>query len=95
MSNFDVSEYLINNIDKSNKTMVILRNKEYLSLSTCHIDNKKLFVYLDEVHTRGSDLKLSLIAHSIVTLGRNMNKDKLMQAVMRLRDLDFKQLIVI
>ncbi|CAF4664694.1 unnamed protein product [Rotaria sp. Silwood2] len=106
MSNFDVCKYLIKKIDKrfdgivyfsdkNNKIMVILRNEEYFPLSTCHIDNKKLFVYLDEVHTRGTDLKLPLTAHGIVTLGKNMNKDKLMQAVMRLRDLDSKQLVVL
>lgn len=105
MSNFDVSKYLIKKIDKrfdeivyfsdkNNRIMVILRNNESLPLPTCHIDNKKLFVYLDEVHTRGTDLKLPLTAHGIVTLGKNMTKDKLMQAVMRLRDLDFKQSIV-
>ena len=106
MSNFDVSEHLIRKIhsrfegvvhfsDKSNKIMVILTNGDYLPLSVCHIDNKKLFVYLDEVHTRGTDLKLPLTAHGIVTLGKNMNKDKLLQAVMRLRDLEFKQSIVL
>ncbi|CAF4655911.1 unnamed protein product [Rotaria sp. Silwood2] len=106
MSNFNVSKYLIERIDErfsgivyfsdeSNKIMVILRNEESFPLSTCHIDNKKLFVYLDELHTRGTDLKLPLTAHGIVTLGKNMKKDKLMQAVMRLRDLDFKQSIVL
>ncbi|CAF3987803.1 unnamed protein product, partial [Rotaria sordida] len=87
MSNFDVCKSLIKKIDE--------RNEEYLPLSTCHIDNKKLFVYLDEVHTRGTDLKLPLTARGIVTLGKNMNKDKLMQAVMRLRDLDFKQSVIL
>ncbi|CAF3989538.1 unnamed protein product, partial [Rotaria sp. Silwood1] len=81
--------------DKSNQIMIILRNEEYLPLSACHIDNKKLFVYLDEVHARGTDLKLPLTARGIVTLGKNMNKDKLMQAVMRLRDLDYKQSVVL
>ncbi|CAF2921607.1 unnamed protein product [Rotaria sp. Silwood2] len=106
ISNFDVCKYLIKKIDKrfdgivyfsdkNNKIIVILRNEEYFPLSTCHIDNKKLFVYLDEVHTRGTDLKLPLTARGIVTLGKNMNKDKLMQAVMRLRELDFKQSIVL
>lgn len=106
MSNLDVSKYLIKNIDKrfdgivyfsdkTNKIMVILKNEESLPLSACHIDNKKLFVYLDEVHTRGTDLKLPLTANGIVTLGKSMNKDKLMQAVMRLRDLDFKQSVVL
>ncbi|CAF1198957.1 unnamed protein product [Rotaria sordida] len=106
MSNFDVSKYLIKKIDKrfdgivyfsdkNNKIMVILRNEESFPLSTCHIDSKKLFVYLDEAHTRGTDLKLPLTARGIVTLSKNMNKDKLMQGVMRLRDLDFKQSIVL
>ncbi|CAF1400387.1 unnamed protein product [Rotaria sordida] len=105
MNNFHVSKYLINKIDEKfrgiiyfsdedNKIMVILRNGESLPLSTCHIDNKELFVYLDEINTRGTDLKLPLTANGIVTLGKNMSKDKLMQAVMRLRDLDFKQSIV-
>ncbi|CAF0964891.1 unnamed protein product [Didymodactylos carnosus] len=102
MSNFDVAKYLIKMIDKNfdeivyfydrnNKIMFVLRNEENISLSTCHADKKKLFVYLDEIHTRGSDLRLPLTARGIVTLGRGMNKDKLMQATTRLRDLDFKQ----
>ncbi|CAF1307775.1 unnamed protein product, partial [Rotaria sp. Silwood1] len=106
MTNMDVSKYLIKNIDKrfdgivyfsdnNSKIMVILRREECVPLSACHIDNKKLFVYLDEAHTRGTDLKLPLTARGVVTLGKNMNKDKLMQAVMRIRDLDFKQSIVI
>ena len=64
--------------DTSNKIMVILRTEEYVPLSACHIDNKKLFVYLDEVHTSRTDLKLPLTARGIVTLGKKMNKDKLM-----------------
>ncbi|CAF1555422.1 unnamed protein product, partial [Rotaria sordida] len=81
-------------LDNDNKIMVILRDGESLLLSTCHIDNKELFVYLDEIHTREADLKLPLVANGIVTLGKNMSKDKLMQTVMRLRDLNFKQSMV-
>ena len=104
MNNSDVSKYLVEKIDrrfdgvvyfcdKTNQIMVALRNDQYVPLAACHIDNKKLFVYLDEVHTRGTDLKLPLTARGIVTLGKNMNKDKLMQAVMRLRDLDSNQAV--
>lgn len=106
MSNLDVSKYFIRNIDcrfegvvyfsdKTNRIMVILKSEECLPLSSCHIDSRKLFVYLDEAHTRGTDLKLPLTALGIVTLGKQMNKDKLMQAVMRLRDLDYKQSIIL
>ena len=58
-SNFDGIVYLD---DKSNKLMVILRNNNTIPLQTCHIDKKRLFVYLDEVHTRGVDLKVPLVA---------------------------------
>ncbi|CAF1297009.1 unnamed protein product [Rotaria sp. Silwood1] len=105
MNNFNVSQYLINKIDtrfrgivyfsdEDNKIMVILRDGKSLPLSTCHINNKEVFVYLDQIHTRGTDLKLPLTANRIVTLEKTMSKDKLMQAVMHLRDLDFKQSIV-
>lgn len=60
-------------------------------LATCHLDKKELFAYYDEIHTRGHDLKLPLRSQGIVTLCRNLNKDKLMQAMMRLRQLEQQQ----
>jgi hypothetical protein len=42
-------------------------------------------VYLDDVHTRGTDLKLPLGYHACVTLGRGITKDCLVQACMRMR----------
>lgn len=46
---------------------------------------QKCLVYLDDVHTRGSDFRLSPGTCAAVTLGRRMQKDKLVQACMRMR----------
>lgn len=39
------------------------------------------FVYLDEVHTRGTDLKLPAGTRAAVTLGPKLTKDKLVQGI--------------
>ncbi|KAF8475089.1 hypothetical protein BDZ91DRAFT_675137 [Kalaharituber pfeilii] len=44
-------------------------------------------VYLDEAHTRGTDLKLPGDCIAAVTLGPKLTKDKLVQACMRMRNL--------
>ncbi|KAL1693689.1 hypothetical protein GGG16DRAFT_88362 [Schizophyllum commune] len=47
----------------------------------------KTLVYLDEAHTRGTDLKLPEGTRALVTLGPKLTKDKLMQGCMRMRKL--------
>jgi hypothetical protein len=42
----------------------------------------KTFVYLDEAHTRGTDLKLPLGSRAAVTLGPKLTKDKLVQGML-------------
>eukprot|EP00929_Paragymnodinium_shiwhaense_P027567 TRINITY_DN16159_c0_g2_i1.p1 TRINITY_DN16159_c0_g2~~TRINITY_DN16159_c0_g2_i1.p1 ORF type:complete len:3364 (-),score=863.27 TRINITY_DN16159_c0_g2_i1:158-10249(-) len=42
-------------------------------------------LYLDDEHTRGSDFKLPVGHRAAVTLGKGLQKDKLTQAVMRMR----------
>ncbi|KAF3484464.1 uncharacterized protein GIQ15_03788 [Arthroderma uncinatum] len=44
-------------------------------------------VYLDEAHTRGTDLKLPVDYRAAVTLGPGLTKDRLVQACMRMRKL--------
>ncbi|KAH7263807.1 hypothetical protein BKA59DRAFT_520863 [Fusarium tricinctum] len=44
-------------------------------------------VYIDEAHTRGTDLKLPTYAEGAVTLGISSTKDQIVQAAMRLRQL--------
>ncbi|PHH88387.1 hypothetical protein CDD83_7603 [Cordyceps sp. RAO-2017] len=51
-------------------------------------------VFLDEAHTRGTDLRLPLDYRAAVTLGANLTKDKLVQACMRMRRLGQGQSVV-
>ncbi|CAG7937273.1 unnamed protein product [Penicillium salamii] len=61
-------------------------------LATPFADNmKNCLVYLDEAHTRGTDLKLPQDARGALTLGLNQTKDHTVQAAMRLRQLGTTQ----
>ncbi|OKL58449.1 hypothetical protein UA08_06149 [Talaromyces atroroseus] len=52
------------------------------------------YVFLDEAHTRGIDLRLPPTYRAAVTLGAGMTKDKLVQACMRMRKLGKGQSVV-
>ncbi|KAI3390839.1 hypothetical protein diail_8557 [Diaporthe ilicicola] len=54
----------------------------------------KCLVFLDEAHTRGTDLKLPEKYRAAVTLGANLTKDRLLQACMRMRRLGHGQSVV-
>ncbi|KAI6313641.1 hypothetical protein MCOR30_010221 [Pyricularia oryzae] len=51
-------------------------------------------VFLDEAHTRGTDLKLPVYYRAAVTLGPALTKDRLIQACMRMRQLGKGQSIL-
>ncbi|KXH26599.1 hypothetical protein CSIM01_02900 [Colletotrichum simmondsii] len=51
-------------------------------------------VFLDEAHTRGTDLKLPAGYRAAVTLGANLTKDRLVQACMRMRKLGKGQSVI-
>ncbi|KAJ4418631.1 hypothetical protein N0V82_005422 [Gnomoniopsis sp. IMI 355080] len=51
-------------------------------------------VFLDEAHTRGTDLRLPEYYRAAVTLGANLTKDRLVQACMRMRKLGKGQSLV-
>ena len=53
--------------DETNIMKVLLCNAEIIPLSACPLDKSELFIYLDEVHTRGTDLKFPTNAKGIVT----------------------------
>ena len=52
-------------------------------------------VYLDEIHTRGTDLRLPKDARAAVTLGPKLNKDKLVQGMRVTPNHLFKLLLVV
>lgn len=107
MNNYQAASYLSVRLDKrfkgivyfdddSGNIMVLLReNSQIFPIAACHLSKLEIFVYLDDVHTRGTDLVMPLNARAILTLGRDMNKDKFMQAAMRLRQLDYQQSVFI
>lgn len=67
---------------------------EYLRTSSHASRLDRCIVFLDEVHTRGIDLKLPKHYRAAVTLGANLVMDRLVQACMRLRKLGHGQTVV-
>lgn len=54
-------------------------------------DMSRCLLYLDDIHTRGSDFRLPLDTRALLTLGKGMPKDKFLQACMRMRQLGVGQ----
>ncbi|KAI5862288.1 hypothetical protein GGS23DRAFT_610982 [Durotheca rogersii] len=54
----------------------------------------RCLVFLDEAHTRGTDLKLPSDYRAAVTLGAGLTKHRLVQACMRMRKLEHGQSVV-
>ena len=67
--------------DKDDNVMVLTRDdkRETLTASSFQTRMDRCLVYLDEVHTRGTDLKLPKDTCAAVTLGPRLVKDKLVQ----------------
>ncbi|MCJ1386870.1 hypothetical protein MMC17_009998 [Xylographa soralifera] len=69
-------------------------NTEYLMISPFAKQMDQCLIYLDEAHTRGTDLSLPSNYRAAVTLGPNLTKDRLVQACMRMRKLGKGQSVV-
>ncbi|KAL9051900.1 MAG: hypothetical protein Q9162_005738 [Coniocarpon cinnabarinum] len=82
--------------DRNDKAMLVHRNGHYIPLlgSPYQDDLENCLVYLDEAHTRGTDLKLPAGAAAALTLGPGQTKDHTVQAAMRLRQLGTTQSVV-
>ncbi|KAL2856357.1 hypothetical protein BJX68DRAFT_253486 [Aspergillus pseudodeflectus] len=76
-----------------NKPWVVYRNNKRVPLfaSPFADDMRDCVVYLDEAHTRGTDLKLPPDALGALTLSLSQTKDHTVQAAMRLRQLGATQ----
>ncbi|KAF5539467.1 hypothetical protein FMEXI_8957 [Fusarium mexicanum] len=82
--------------DKNSRIMVRARFQKSpvpLLASSFADSLDKCVVYIDEAHTRGTDLKLPIYAQGAVTLGISSTKDQITQAAMRLRQLATTQSI--
>ncbi|KEF56127.1 uncharacterized protein A1O9_07708 [Exophiala aquamarina CBS 119918] len=102
MTNYDLAKKLLEldttapaaiYFDEDNRAMVTYRGRKTLPLvASPFADNLgECLVYLDESHTRGTDLKFPPGAHGAVTLSLGQTKDQILQVVMRLRQLGTTQ----
>ncbi|KAK7420617.1 hypothetical protein QQZ08_010309 [Neonectria magnoliae] len=83
--------------DRNSRIMVRARfqkNPVPLLASPFAENIEQCVVYIDEAHTRGTDLKLPAHAKGAVTLGLGQTKDQTVQAAMRLRQLGSTQSVV-
>ena len=67
--------------DEDDNVMVLTRDLKLETLAVSSFQNRmdRCVVYLDEVHTRGTDLKIPAKARAAVTLGPRLTKDRLVQ----------------
>ncbi|KIN03188.1 hypothetical protein OIDMADRAFT_120170 [Oidiodendron maius Zn] len=83
--------------DSRNDICILSRDgsKELLEVSPFLMQMDACLVYLDEAHTRGTDLKMPANYRAIVTIGPGLTKDRLVQACMRMRKLGEGQSIAL
>ncbi|KAK1139534.1 hypothetical protein N8T08_000674 [Aspergillus melleus] len=82
--------------DRGSKPWVMDRNYKEVPLlaSSFANDLDKCLVFLDEAHTRGTDLKFPPSSRGALTLSLGQTKDHTVQAAMRLRQLGTSQSVV-
>lgn len=75
--------------DHNNQLVVCTRTGQAVPLRLSAYRNRmdRCLVYLDDTHTRGADLKLPHTTRGVVTLGKGLGRDRLVQACMRMRQL--------
>eukprot|EP00029_Vermamoeba_vermiformis_P009318 TRINITY_DN4608_c0_g1_i1.p1 TRINITY_DN4608_c0_g1~~TRINITY_DN4608_c0_g1_i1.p1 ORF type:complete len:3125 (-),score=411.22 TRINITY_DN4608_c0_g1_i1:73-9447(-) len=73
--------------DESNRLALIDRHGYSAQLNSSRPLELTCFTYLDDIHTRGTDLPFPTKSHAFVTVATGITKDKLMQACMRMRKL--------
>ncbi|KAH7114591.1 hypothetical protein EDB81DRAFT_702529 [Dactylonectria macrodidyma] len=80
----------------SDEIVVLDRSGKVEELQTSPFADQldQCLVFLDEAHTRGTDLRLPAKYQAAVTLGANLTKDRLVQACMRMRKLGKGQTVV-
>jgi hypothetical protein len=74
-------------VDRQDRVDLLQTSPYFSRLDAC-------LVFLDESHTRGTDLKLPGNYRAAVTLGAHLTKDRLVQACMRMRKLGQGQTVV-
>ncbi|KAF2653745.1 hypothetical protein K491DRAFT_780118 [Lophiostoma macrostomum CBS 122681] len=106
LNNFQVAETWLRMSGSNAKAVIFFNDNEELSvldhsgrvelLQTSPFAKQldECLVYLDQAHTRGTDLKMPKHYRAAVTLGANLTKDTLVQACMRMRKLGKGQSVI-
>ena len=83
-------------LNRDDEMLVMDRNgfTEPFLTSSFAANTDSCFIFLDEAHTRGIDLKLPGHYRAATTLGPKLTKDRLVQACMRMRKLGQGQSVV-
>ncbi|XP_065660133.1 uncharacterized protein LOC136084025 isoform X2 [Hydra vulgaris] len=73
--------------DKDDRLMVVDKNSYVcpFSISPYFHQPDRCVFYIDDIHTRGTDLRFPFNTLACVTLGKGLTKDRLIQACMRMR----------
>ncbi|CAL6020113.1 Conserved_hypothetical protein [Hexamita inflata] len=76
-------------INERNQIMVVDHHDNEIELILSPFANNlgACIIYIDDIHTRGTDFKIPLNTKACVTLGMGVTKDKLVQGCMRMRQL--------
>lgn len=106
-TNVEVAEHLLQNTEAKHFRGVVYFSLEHdewrvkdhtgqdWSKDTSPIHEREAFVFFDESRCRGADMRLEHNAKAVLCLGPKMQKDKLMQAAARLRQLSRGQQITL
>jgi hypothetical protein len=79
-------------LDENDKKMILVRaTGRVQELDTCGIAAANRFAFYDQVHTTGMDIKHSLDATAVVTLGKDMNFRDYVQGSFRMRQIGVGQ----
>ena len=76
--------------DKTDEVMVARRHGRgeiCIPYASSKISPEKLLTYFNDIKTRGTDRKLPINSAAVLTIGKGMTQEKLVQAAMRLRQL--------
>ena len=103
ISNKQTAEYILNNspqriqgvifFNDDGSVCVTDRQNKCCPIESSKFPQRKLFGYFDQQHTRGADFKLPLDTHAVLTCSTDsgFQRDSLIQAAMRLRQLEHTQ----
>ena len=83
-------------LDDRDRKMLLLRGQtEPVLLSQSGVSKEKIFVFFDQIHTTGMDVKMGLHARAAITLSHQMTHRDFSQGAYRMRGIGKGQTLTI